>query len=113
MLVAGALGKSGAAIMAGYACMRSGAGLTTIACPDAVLPVVASAYPEYMTEALASTSDGSIASSNLTSGRFGKILEGKTVLAIGPGVGTIPRHSKQFDSFYANLRCPSFLMLTA
>ncbi|MGC2464618.1 MAG: NAD(P)H-hydrate dehydratase [Candidatus Acidiferrum sp.] len=90
MLVAGALGKSGAAVMAGYACMRAGAGLTTIACPDAVLPVVASAYPEYMTEPLASTSDGSIASLNLSSGRFGKILESKTVLAIGPGVGTHP-----------------------
>ena len=90
LLMAGSLGKSGAAVMAGYACMRAGAGLTTIACPDVVLPVVASAHPEYMTEALASTGDGSIAVSNLSSGRFGKILETKTVLAIGPGVGRHP-----------------------
>ena len=90
VLVAGSLGKSGAAVMAGYGCMRAGAGLTTIACPDAVLPVVASAHPEYMTEPLASTANGAIAASNLSSGRFGKILEGKTVLAIGPGVGTHP-----------------------
>ena len=90
LLVAGSLGKSGAAILAGYACIRAGAGLTTIACPDAVLPVVASAHPEYMTAPLASTGNGSIAASNLGSGRFGEILESKTVLAIGPGVGTHP-----------------------
>ncbi|HXJ04072.1 MAG TPA: NAD(P)H-hydrate dehydratase [Candidatus Acidoferrum sp.] len=90
LLVAGSLGKSGAAVMAGYACMRAGAGLTTIACPDVALPVVASAHPEYMTEPLASTGNGSIAASNLSSGRFGKILESKTVLAIGPGVGRHP-----------------------
>jgi NAD(P)H-hydrate epimerase len=90
LLVAGSLGKSGAAVLAGYACMRAGAGLTTIACPDAVLLVAASAHPEYMTEPLASTSDGSIAASNLGSGRFREILESKTVLAIGPGVGTHP-----------------------
>ena len=90
LLVAGSLGKSGAAVMAGYACMRAGAGLTTIACPDPVLPVVASAHPEYMTEPLASTGNGSIAASSFSSGRFGKILESKTVLAIGPGVGTHP-----------------------
>jgi hydroxyethylthiazole kinase-like uncharacterized protein yjeF len=90
LLVAGSLGKSGAAILAGYACMRAGAGLTTIACPDAVLPLVASAHPEYMTEPLASTDSGSIASSNLASGRLGKVLENKTVLAVGPGVGMHP-----------------------
>ncbi len=90
VLVAGSLGKSGAAVMAGYACLRAGAGLTTIACPDAVMPAVASAHPEYMTEPLASTDTGSIAASNLASGRFEKILEHKTVLAIGPGVGSHP-----------------------
>jgi NAD(P)H-hydrate epimerase len=41
-----------------------------------------------MTEPLASTSHGSIAHSNLASGRLENILPGKTVLAIGPGLGT-------------------------
>ncbi len=90
LLVAGSLGKSGAAILAGHACMRAGAGLTTIACPDVVLPVIASAHPEFMTEPLESTEGEAIAASNILSGRFGRILGSKSVLAIGPGIGTHP-----------------------
>jgi ADP-dependent NAD(P)H-hydrate dehydratase / NAD(P)H-hydrate epimerase len=88
LLVAGSLGKSGAAILSGHACMRAGAGLTTIACPDAVQPVVALAHPEYMTEPLLSTEGEVIAASNIPSRRFERILKGKSVLAIGPGIGT-------------------------
>ena len=88
LVVGGSLGKSGAAVLAGSASLCSGAGLTTIASPDAVQSVIASAYPEYMTEPLASTKEGTIAATNLNSGRITKILESKTVLAIGPGLGT-------------------------
>jgi hydroxyethylthiazole kinase-like uncharacterized protein yjeF len=88
LIVAGSRGKSGAAVLAGCASLRGGAGLTTVASPDVVQPVIASAHPEYMTEPLNSTDAGTIASSNFSSGRFAKILESKTVLAIGPGLGT-------------------------
>ena len=90
LVVGGSEGKSGAAVLAGYATLSSGAGLTTIASPDVVQFVIASAHSEYMTEALASTNEGTIAASNLTSGRFAKVLGGKTVVAIGPGLGTHP-----------------------
>lgn len=90
LLIAGSLGKSGAAILSGLACLRAGAGLTTIATPDVVLPVVASGPPEYMTEPLASTGAGTIARKNLHDGTLARIGQGKTVLAIGPGLGTEP-----------------------
>jgi NAD(P)H-hydrate epimerase len=90
LLVAGSLGKSGAAVLAGQASLRGGAGLTTIASPDVVQPMIASGHPEYMVEALASTETGTIASSSLSSGRFAGLLEGKSVLGIGPGLGTHP-----------------------
>jgi ADP-dependent NAD(P)H-hydrate dehydratase / NAD(P)H-hydrate epimerase len=86
LIVAGSLGKSGAAVMSGGAALRAGAGLVTIATPDVVLPIVAGAHPEYMTEALAATKDGTIARSNLGA-RFAAIAKGRTVLAIGPGLG--------------------------
>jgi hydroxyethylthiazole kinase-like uncharacterized protein yjeF len=86
LIVAGSLGKSGAAVMSGSAALRGGAGLVTIATPDVVLPIVAGAHPEYMTEALAATKDGTIARSNLGA-RFAAIAKGRTVLAIGPGIG--------------------------
>src|SRR6267154_256152 len=87
LIVAGSLGKSGAAGMAGYAALRAGAGLATVATPDVVLPLVASAHPELMTEPLLATSDGTAAIQNLTQQRFQRIVEGKTVLALGPGLG--------------------------
>ena len=90
LLIAGSLGKSGAAILSGTACLRSGAGLTTIATPDAVLDSVASGPPEYMTEPLSSTPSGTIARKNLVDGRLAQIGQGKTVVALGPGLGTEP-----------------------
>jgi NAD(P)H-hydrate epimerase len=87
LVVAGSLGKSGAAVMAGYAALRGGAGLVTVATPDMVLPIVASAHPEYMTEPLTATEAGTASSQNFAQDRFSKIQEGKTVLALGPGLG--------------------------
>jgi ADP-dependent NAD(P)H-hydrate dehydratase / NAD(P)H-hydrate epimerase len=87
LVVAGSQGKSGAAVMAGYAALRSGAGLVTTATPDVVLPIVAAAHPEAMTESLLSTDAGMVSRENLAGGRFSRILEGKSVLAVGPGLG--------------------------
>lgn len=90
LLVAGSLGKSGAAILSGRGALRGGAGLVTIATPDSVLPIVAGAQAEYMTEPLASTPAGTIGRTYFANGQFSKVLEGKTVVAIGPGLGTHP-----------------------
>jgi hydroxyethylthiazole kinase-like uncharacterized protein yjeF len=109
LVVAGSLGKSGAAIMAGNAALCAGAGLVTVATPDVVQAVVAAAHPEYMTEALVSTGAGTASRQNLferpplppaptpddmdkvnkeTRFRFSAMSVGKTVLAVGPGMGT-------------------------
>jgi hydroxyethylthiazole kinase-like uncharacterized protein yjeF len=88
VIVAGSRGKSGAAVLAGYACLRAGAGLTTMATPDEIQPVVAETHAEYMTEPLLSTKTGGIAAANASSGRMAKLLEDKAVVAIGPGIGT-------------------------
>jgi ADP-dependent NAD(P)H-hydrate dehydratase / NAD(P)H-hydrate epimerase len=88
VIVAGSRGKSGAAVLAGYACLRAGAGLTTVATPDEVQPVLAGTYAEYMTEPLLATKTGGIAAANASSGRMAKLLEDKAAVAIGPGIGT-------------------------
>jgi NAD(P)H-hydrate epimerase len=90
LIVAGSLGKSGAAVMSGYAALRAGAGLVTVATPDVVLPLVAAAHPELMTEPLIATSEGTAAMQNLAQRRFERIATGKTALAIGPGLGLQP-----------------------
>jgi len=90
LIVAGSLGKTGAAVMAGYAALRAGAGLVTVATPDLVVPIVASAHPEIMTEPLAATPEGTATMKNRAQQRFGGIAENKDVLALGPGLGLHP-----------------------
>jgi NAD(P)H-hydrate epimerase len=88
LIVAGSYGKSGAAIMASWAALRAGAGLVTVAIPDPALPIVAAHNPEIMTEPLPATREGSISLKALDHDKFGKLLDGKRALGIGPGLTT-------------------------
>lgn len=86
LIVAGSLGKSGAAILASRGALRAGAGLVTAATPLDVLPIVAGGMPEIMTAPLISTEAGTASLRNLDYGKFSEIVRGKSVLAIGPGL---------------------------
>jgi NAD(P)H-hydrate epimerase len=66
--------------------LRAGAGLSTVATPGSVLPTVAGFHPELMTESLQETDAGTISLRALEYGRFDQLVQGKTVLAIGPGI---------------------------
>jgi NAD(P)H-hydrate epimerase len=88
LIIAGSRGKTGAAILAGRGALRTGAGLVTIAVPDVALPIVASAQAEFMTEPLISTKLGTISAKNLKAARFSVLAKQKTLLAVGPGLGT-------------------------
>jgi hydroxyethylthiazole kinase-like uncharacterized protein yjeF len=86
LVVGGSLGKAGAAAMAGFASLRVGAGLSTVATARSVLPTVAGFHPELMTEPLEETDAGTIALKSLHSGAMAAVLGKKSVLAIGPGI---------------------------
>lgn len=88
LVVGGSLGKSGAATMAGMGALRVGAGLSTVATPRSVLPLVAGFAPELMTEPLAETEAGTISASQYA--RLDSIVRGKTVIALGPGISRNP-----------------------
>lgn len=88
LIVAGSVGKSGAAVLASWAALRTGAGLVTVATPDAVLPIVAAHTPEIMTEPMPATEAGTISLRSFEYERFDKIVKGKRALAIGPGLTT-------------------------
>ena len=90
LVVAGSLGKTGAAALAGIAALRAGAGLVTVATPESCVPIVSSFYPELMTEPLPETDAHTISRRSFDYGRFDAVLSGKTVLALGPGITTFP-----------------------
>ena len=88
LVLAGSWGKTGAAVMAGKAALRSGAGLVTVATPVSCLPLVARSMMELMTEALAETAERTPAADAFP--RLAELLPGKDVWLVGPGVSTHP-----------------------
>jgi NAD(P)H-hydrate epimerase len=86
LIVAGSRGKTGAAAMSGLGALRAGAGLVTVASASSAIAEIAAHAPELMTEPLAQTPMGSIA---LNAG-LEQLAEGKTVIAMGPGLGRHP-----------------------
>ena len=90
LTIGGSRGKTGAAAMAGISALRAGAGLSTVASPASALPVVASHWAEVMTEALPETAEGSLAWQAASGGTLTELAAGKTVVALGPGLGTHP-----------------------
>lgn len=87
LVVGGSVGRSGAPSMAALAALRAGAGLVTAAVPAPVLTAVASVAPELMTWSLEASPTGGIAAENLDPDVIAALTAGKSVLAIGPGLG--------------------------
>ena len=85
LIVAGSLGKGGAAVLAARAAVRSGAGLVTVAVPEPILSVVDLGSIESMTLPLSAGGAGQIV--DAAADRVLAAAEGKSVLALGPGVG--------------------------
>jgi NAD(P)H-hydrate epimerase len=94
LIVAGSRGKTGAAAMSGLGALRAGAGLVTVASAASAIAEIASHAPELMTEPLAETPEGSLAAN----AGLEKLAEGKTVVAMGPGLG---RHA-EIDTLVAS-----------
>ena len=108
LIAAGSLGKSGAAVLAGRAALRAGAGLVTVATAPEALPIVAAGMPEFMTAPLVPTKPG-MAKTKTFGGAFTALAGGKSVLAMGPGLGTAPETQKWIRSVVATTDLPVIL----
>jgi NAD(P)H-hydrate epimerase len=86
LVVGGSSAKPGAPSMAGLAALRAGAGLSTVASSQSAIASISGYSPALMTEALAETSSGNLSDAALE--RIRELLKSKTVLALGPGLGT-------------------------
>ena len=86
LVIAGSVGRTGAAHLCAMGALKSGAGLVTVGTPRSCLPIVAAMAPEYMTEPLDETASGTI-----DFGAVDRVLELQAdVIAIGPGLGQAP-----------------------
>ncbi len=84
VVLAGARGKSGAALLCGGAALRVGTGLVTLAGPASLNSVFSSVLIEAMTVPFPERPDGSLV---LDEGAMTQALQGKSAVAFGPGVG--------------------------
>ncbi len=84
-IIAGSIGMSGAAALAGRSALRGGAGLVRVAVPKSVLPIVASIEPSFTTMLLAEDRAGRISAKAINT--ILDIAGENDVLAFGPGVG--------------------------
>jgi len=109
LVVGGSVGHSGAPAMAALSALRSGAGLVTAAVPEAVLPLVAGVQPELMTWPLKAGPLGGIGAENLNAESLAVLMAGKSVLAIGPGIGQSGETVKFVTGLLAATKIPAVI----
>ena len=109
LIAAGSLGKTGAAVLTGRAALRVGAGLVTVATPREVLPIVAAGMPEFMTAPLIFTTGRAASKKAPGQGAFSTLARDKSVLAMGPGLGTTPETQKWIRAVVAASELPVIL----
>lgn len=88
LVVAGALGKSGAGVLASQAALRAGAGLVTWALPTRLALAMAARLTEVMTLPVADTDAGEIAVAAVPA--LLQFVARANALVLGPGLGTQP-----------------------
>ena len=86
LVVAGSTGKTGAAALAALAVARTGAGLVTLAVPAGLNSILENKVTEIMTEPLPEELPGFVGADAVD--RILELAQGKSVLALGPGLGT-------------------------
>ena len=109
LIIAGSIGKSGAAALAAIGALRAGAGLVTVATSSEALPAIAATHPEIMTVPLIGTEAGTISARNLDYNRLPDLLKDKNVVAIGPGISTLEETQRFIHSAVAESTLPIIL----
>jgi len=106
LVVAGSRGMSGAAVLSASAALRGGAGLVYLAVPSSIQPVVAVANPCYLTLALPEDADGKLGEALPV---LLDSINGKDVVALGPGLGPSSQISAVVRKLAANCQVPLIL----
>ncbi|HYM37366.1 MAG TPA: NAD(P)H-hydrate dehydratase [Nitrospiraceae bacterium] len=106
-IVAGSVGKTGAAAMAARAALRVGAGLVTVATPASVNDTLEAKLLEAMTVPMPETKARTLARAGLE--EILSFVNARTAVAIGPGLTTHPETVELIHALLPRLEKPSVL----
>jgi ADP-dependent NAD(P)H-hydrate dehydratase / NAD(P)H-hydrate epimerase len=106
-LIAGSVGKTGAAAMAATAALRIGTGLVTVAVPASVNDVLETKLLEAMTAPMPETKARTFARSAFD--RLSAFIAARTAVAIGPGLTTHPETVELVQALVKTLHRPAVL----
>ena len=104
LVIAGSVGKTGAAALAALGAQRIGAGLVTLAVPASLNDILEVKLTEVMTAPVPETEARTMALAALEP--LLRLAEGKDAVAIGPGLGTHPATQALVRELVTRLRMP-------
>jgi NAD(P)H-hydrate epimerase len=106
-IIAGSVGKTGAAAMAGRAALRVGTGLVTVATPSSVNDTLEAKLLEVMTMPMPETKARTLARSGLD--RLLLFANARNAIALGPGLTTHPETVDLIHALVPRLEKPAVL----
>jgi NAD(P)H-hydrate epimerase len=107
LVIAGSVGKTGAAAMACEAALRIGAGLVTLAIPKSLNAIMEVKLTEVMTEPLPETPKQTLSLRAFSS--ILRLCENKKAVIIGPGIGTFKETQSLILKLMKTLNLPIIL----
>jgi len=106
-ILAGSVGKTGAACLAAEAALRTGVGLVTLGVPEGLNPIFEEKLTEAMTVPLPQTEEGSLAPEGMD--RILSELKGKSALVLGPGISTNAGTMELVAELLPKLKVPTLI----
>ena len=107
LIVAGSIGKTGAALLCGSGGLRSGAGLVTLCIPYELNTIIESGLWEAMTVPLQSPVQGTLSIADYHV--IKDTLQGKQALVVGPGIGTSAETKELMEKLYREIETPMLI----
>jgi NAD(P)H-hydrate epimerase len=104
LVIAGSIGKTGAAVLTATAALRVGCGLVTLAVPQGVHHIIEVKTTEVMSVPLPETEQHTI--SRAAEGPIFRLAERMNVVAMGPGLTTHPETSQLINNVVTGVEVP-------